>query len=731
MIDTRAVASALTVHRQNSAEEHSRDAARVIAVVILAAMLYAGSSAQTSPHGQISIACEDCHTALSWNELANPMRFDHASTGFKLQGQHALVKCRSCHASLKFQGTANQCSGCHDDLHRGELGSNCARCHTPEAWLVPDMPQRHSRTSFPLVGRHLTADCQRCHPNQQKHQYVGVRTDCYSCHAADYEGSQAPNHRAAGFGTDCSQCHAVNDPGWGGGFDHVRTGFPLAGAHASTPCSRCHTGNNFRNAGTQCIGCHQQQFTAAASPRHTGFSTDCLACHSMTGWKPATFDHNRTAFRLIGAHVAASCTQCHANGVFAGTPAQCVSCHQQNYANAANPRHSPGMPTDCTPCHTSAAWRPSGFDHNRTTFPLTGAHMTRTCGQCHANGIYAGTAVGCSGCHLAQANAVANPSHASFPTDCATCHTTMAWRPSTFDHNRTTFPLTGAHPAVSCTQCHRNGVYAGTPTQCSGCHLAQANAAVNPSHAGFPTDCATCHMTTAWRPSTFDHNRTRFALTGAHLAVACNQCHTNAVFAGTPATCGNSACHLQDYTNATNPRHGTGFSTDCASCHTTTAWQPATFDHSKASYPLTGAHLTAQCAACHKNGIYTGTPNTCGNSACHLTQYNATASPSHIAAAFPLDCQVCHTTTAWKPSTWNHDPYFPISAGSKHPPGRWNVCTDCHTVPTNYTSFSCINCHAHSNQSVVDEHHKEVAGYSYNSAACYRCHPQGRSGGGR
>jgi hypothetical protein len=241
-----------------------------------------------------------------------------------------------------------------------------------------------------------------------------------------------------------------------------------------------------------------------------------------------------------------------------------------------------------------------------------------------------------------------------------------------------------------------------------------------------------CHTTTVWNPSTFDHNaKTSFRLTGAHIAVACNLCHKNSVYAGTPNTCGNAACHLPDYVNATNPKHGTGFSTDCASCHSTNAWQPASFDHSKASFPLTGAHLTTPCTSCHINGIFTGTPNTCGSAACHLTKYNNTTNPSHAAAAFPLDCQTCHSTTAWQPSTWNHGTYFPISAGSHHSPGRWSVCADCHTVPTNYAAFSCINCHAHSPQSTVDGQHSGVSGYSYNSAACYHCHPQGSSGGGR
>jgi hypothetical protein len=42
--------------------------------------------------------------------------------------------------------------------------------------------------------------------------------------------------------------------------------------------------------------------------------------------------------------------------------------------------------------------------------------------------------------------------------------------------------------------------------------------------------------------------------------------------------------------------------------------------------------------------------------------------------------------------------------------------------------FSCITCHAH-NQSDMDNKHSGVSGYSYNSAACYQCHPTGGGGG--
>jgi len=320
------------------------------------------------------------------------------------------------------------------------------------------------------------------------------------------------------------------------------------------------------------------------------------------------------------------------------------------------------------------------------------------------------------------------PKHSpTFPTDCTSCHSTSVWQPSTFDHSKTVFPLAGAHLAVPCVQCHTNGYGGGTPTLCYSCHQTDYLNAANPKHSpGMPTDCSTCHTTTVWQPSTFSHTKTVFPLSGAHLAVPCAQCHTNGYGGGTPTLC--YSCHQTDYLNAAAPKHSPGFPTDCASCHTTGAWQPASFDHSKTNFPLTGAHLTATCASCHVSNVYAGTPTTCGSTGCHLARYNGTTNPAHAAAGFPLDCQHCHTTTAWVPSTFNHTTYFPISAGSSHAPGRWTLCVDCHTVPTNYALFSCIDCHAHQPQSTVDAKHVGQTGYTYTSAACYRCHPRGTPG---
>jgi hypothetical protein len=108
-------------------------------------------------------------------------------------------------------------------------------------------------------------------------------------------------------------------------------------------------------------------------------------------------------------------------------------------------------------------------------------------------------------------------------------------------------------------------------------------------------------------------------------------------------------------------------------------------------------------------------------SGCHLSDYTATTSPNHAAASFPTTCESCHTTTSWLGATFDHDGrYFPIYSG-KHR-GRWRVCADCHTSPTNYAVFSCFQCHT---QKDMDDHHKGRAGYSYDSAKCYACHPRG------
>jgi hypothetical protein len=200
---------------------------------------------------------------------------------------------------------------------------------------------------------------------------------------------------------------------------------------------------------------------------------------------------------------------------------------------------------------------------------------------------------------------VADPNHAAgnYNHLCTQCHTTAGWTPADFDHNLARFKLTGAHPAVSCNLCHTAG-YTGTPMTCFACHEQDYLGVTDPNHlaGNYNHDCTICHTTMAWMPATVDHNRTRFPLTGAHVTVACNLCHANG-YTGTPMDC--FACHQTEYTNTTTPNHAAAnFPTTCATCHTTTAWMPANWDHDAQHFPIySGPHKEAwnDCADCHVN----------------------------------------------------------------------------------------------------------------------------------
>ena len=326
----------------------------------------------------------------------------------------------------------------------------------------------------------------------------------------------------------------------------------------------------------------------------------------------------------------------------------------------------------------------------------------------------------CVSCHLADYQKTTNPNHAAagFPQDCATCHTTATWTGATFNHNtQTKFPLTGAHVSVACNVCHASGVYAGLSTACYSCHAKDWQGTNNPNHAaaGFPQDCSVCHSTTNWNGATFDHSKTPFPLTGAHVNVACATCHVNNVFAGLSTAC--YSCHMKDYNGATNPNHAAlGFPQDCSMCHSTTNFTTSTFDHSTTTFPLTGAHTTTPCASCHINGNFTTVPTDCYS--CHKADYTGTTNPNHVAAGFPTTCLTCHTTVTWTGATFNHT-WFPMNHGNA------KQCSDCHTNPNDYTVFVCTSCHTQSN---TDNEHRGVKNYVYNSTNCYQCHPRGNGG---
>lgn len=378
---------------------------------------------------------------------------------------------------------------------------------------------------------------------------------------------------------------------------------------------------------------------------------------------------------------------------------------------------------DCTDCHTTESWhilRDSlAFTHDHTGFRLDAAHQDAPCGRCHTDPIFSHVGTACADCH-------ADHHGGQLGDECSECHTPLDWQPRMDilnKHAERGFPLTGVHAIADCGTCHAEGErdqLVGTATECEACHRSQALRVNNPDHSqpGFEGDCNRCHHAAfgSWQQTTYNHEF--FPLTGAHKSLPCIRCHENG-YTGTPTGC--FECHEPDYNATTDPNHiASQFSTDCASCHSTTAWEPATFDHNTTAFPLTGQHVTLNCLACHET-TYAGTPSACY--ACHQTDYESTTDPTHSAAGFPTDCESCHSTDGWSPSTWDHDAlYFPIYSGAHQ--GRWTECIECHTIPSDFNSFDCTVCHAH-NQTDMDAHHSAIEGYVYDSDFCYDCHPRG------
>jgi hypothetical protein len=176
------------------------------------------------------------------------------------------------------------------------------------------------------------------------------------------------------------------------------------------------------------------------------------------------------------------------------------------------------------------------------------------------------TPTDCYSCHKADYLATTSPNHSAsgMATSCQTCHTTTpGWKPATFNHS--VFPLTLGHATPACTDCHKNGNYTTTPTDCYSCHQQDYLGTTNPNHtsSGFPTTCQTCHTTTpGWKPASYtQHDSQYFPIySGRHKGQwnACLDCHTNvsnyALF--NCITCHSNVHSGKNYTNA-----------QCYSCH--------------------------------------------------------------------------------------------------------------------------------------------------------------------
>jgi hypothetical protein len=216
--------------------------------------------------------CAECHTVGGFKPSTFSIK-RHDQTLFTLIGAHIAVPCDVCH---KGAGTKSQvfhfanfrCEACHADFHKGQFKQqmvehSCAQCHSTVEWKMTSFD--HAKTRFPLVGKHKTVPCSDCHKETivngvRNIQYLGLPTDCQSCHKDVHAGQFAENGE-----TRCAACHSPKH--WRFLlFNHeTQSSFHLTGAHKKVPCAGCHkeeqSGSQFfiryKPVASRCESCHQ------------------------------------------------------------------------------------------------------------------------------------------------------------------------------------------------------------------------------------------------------------------------------------------------------------------------------------------------------------------------------------------------------------------------------------------------------------------------------------------
>lgn len=408
--------------------------------------------------GQLDKKCTTCHDLEDWKKSAE-MLFDHNKARFKLTGKHAETDCIKCHKPvadarkkpdggtdpdyLKFTGLKfDRCTACHVDPHQGRFGQNCEKCHMPGGWQnVTISGFDHSKTGYPLTGKHLAVECDQCHkPDKTKKRvFKGLAHDeCIRCHE-DVHAGQLADRTDKGRCESCHQTSGFVPSLFTVDLHNHQARYKLTGAHVAVACNQCHPkshGDDFtRLSGlptrvdsptvvlhfqsTRCADCHKDAHHGQFDERIR--EQGCESCHaSVDDWKVLSFDHNRDSkFPLQGKHASVACEKCHpvrthdAGGVFTvfkPLSVQCQSCHADiHYGQFASPS---SHETTCDGCHTANGFKPSTFDHNRQSrFKLDGAHEKVPCEKCHLS--------------VTLVNGAATKVYKPVDVRCASCHATM------------------------------------------------------------------------------------------------------------------------------------------------------------------------------------------------------------------------------------------------------------------------------------------------------------------
>jgi hypothetical protein len=329
---------------------------------------------------------------------------------------------------------------------------------------------------------------------------------------------------------------------------------------------------------------------------------------------------------------------------------RCNACHVSFHRQA--------QPGQCLTCHTGIARDRASHTRFHGSLPQA---RTQPCRQCHVE-------------HQGTAHALAQLDRKAFNHD-----------------TESRYRLTGGHIRTPCAACHVGMArFRETPQACAACHVRQD---VHRGRLG--PQCQSCHTTARWKDVLpFDHDHTRYPLTGAHRTTPCVGCHVKEQWHGVSTAC--VSCHLGKdiHRGADGPR--------CGDCHLTTNWRAIVYDHDRvAAFPLRGAHVKVACAGCHARTVRPDkAPVACVG--CHIRE------DVHRGADGPK-CESCHRQSTWKVEKFDHaKTSFPLVGNHVRV-----TCVACHpqSVDKVKVGTHCIDCHKKD-----DVHHDSLG------QVCERCH---------
>ncbi|MBT3233609.1 MAG: cytochrome C [Calditrichaeota bacterium] len=367
----------------------------------------------------------------------------------------------------------------------------------------------------------------------------------------------------------------------------------------------------------------------------------------------------------------------------------------------------------------------------------------------------------CLDCHQTLRGRIASErgyhsSKAVKDKQCAKCHSDHHGREfeliywengiEEFNHLETGYTLETKHNIKDCRKCHKpdfilsesvksaknlnpQTTFLGLESQaCISCHQDE--------HVNQLTDmCLDCHNYSNWAPAPeFNHDSTRYPLTGKHIEVLCDKCHQSI-----PADAANQHLISKHRNSGTYIRysdlaftechschkdlHDGKFGGICSECHKTSGFNEVKFerdkfDHSRTGYNLAGAHKSVECNRCHvKNLTASLKCDHCQD--CHKDEHQGQFSDREDGGA----CESCHNLNNFSPPDYDIPQHqtsdYPLTGSHLATP-----CFLCHSpiddgkVPI-YARFdfedkTCSGCH--------NDTHNGQADKWLNIGGCEYCH---------